>query len=144
MHESRQAAKRAESCVVRDEYNANIVMFRDQQARKAAEEVRQCAEAKLLDDELLMGGTFAEAERSLTSLVRIAGAIESSMYRAIRELERIKVEQPSATNDNSVIEVEADEGVHPEGQAPSSRAETDNGAVDLQCTQPSTMDTMDS
>ncbi len=62
-----------------------------------------------MDDEPLMGGMFAEAERSLTSLVRIAGAIESSMYRAIRELERIKAERPTATNGNAVIDVEADE-----------------------------------
>ncbi len=103
VHESRQAAKRAESCVIRDEYNANIIKFRDREAREAAEVVCQHAEAKLLDDEPLMGG------RSLTSLVRIAGAIESSMYRAIRELERIKAERPTATNGNAVIDVEADE-----------------------------------
>ena len=109
VHESRQAAKRAESCVIRDEYNANIVMFRDREARGAAEKVRQHAEVKLLDDDPLMGGMFAEAERSLSSLVRIAGAIESSMYRAIRELERIKAERPTATNGNAVIDVEADE-----------------------------------
>ena len=109
VHESRQAAKRAESCVVRDDYNANIRMFRDREAREAAQEVRQRAEAKLLDDEPLMGGMFAEAERSLNSLVRIAGAIESSMYRAIRELERIKAEEPTAANDIPVIDVAADE-----------------------------------
>jgi hypothetical protein len=66
------------------------------------------------------------------------------MYRTIRELERINAERPTATNDNSVIDVEADEGAYPSGRAASNRAETINSAVDLQHTQPSTMDTMDS
>ena len=52
---------------------------------------------------------FGKAERSLTSLVRIAGAIEGALYRAIRELDRMKPEQPDPVNDNAVIDVEADE-----------------------------------
>jgi hypothetical protein len=115
---------------------------RNEEAYKAAIEARKSADAKLLENEPLKGGLFVEAERSLTSLVRIAGAIESSMYRAIRELERIKAERRTATNDNAVIDVEADEGAHPDGQTPSSRAETNNGAMDSQHTQPSRMDTM--
>ena len=55
-----------------------------------------------------LGEAFAEAERPLNSLIRIAGAIEGSMYRAIRELERIKAERQDPVNDGSIIDVEAD------------------------------------
>ena len=144
LQERNEAEKRVNSFLVQVYPDSKqITAIRDPEAHKAAMEVQQRADAKLLEDEPLMGRMFAEAERSLTSLVRIAGAIESSMYRAIRELERIKAERPTATNDNSVTDVEPDEGVHPDGQAPSSRAETINAAVDLQHTQPATMDTME-
>jgi hypothetical protein len=96
---------------------------RNEEAYKAAIEARKSANAKLLENEPLKGGLFIEAERSLMSLVRIAGAIESSMYRAIRELERIKAERPTATNDNAVIDIDAEEGAHTNGQAASNRAE---------------------
>lgn len=56
----------------------------------------------------VLGKVFSSAERSLSSLNRIAGTIEGSMYRAIRELERRKAERPDAVNDNSVIDVEPD------------------------------------
>ncbi len=56
-----------------------------------------------------MGEVFESAERSLVSLVRIAGAIEGSLYRAIRELERMKAGQSHDVNDNAIIDVEADE-----------------------------------
>ncbi len=55
-----------------------------------------------------LGDVFGRAERSLNSLIRIAGAIEGSMYRAIRELERIKAERQDPVNDGSIIDVEAD------------------------------------
>jgi hypothetical protein len=51
------------------------------------------------------------------SLIRIAGAIEGSMYRAIRELERIKAERQDPVIDGSVIDVEGDE----EGQLEPSK-----------------------
>jgi hypothetical protein len=57
----------------------------------------------------VLGDVFGRAERSLNSLIHIAGAIEGSMYRAIRELERMKVERQDATNEDSVIDVEVDE-----------------------------------
>ena len=57
----------------------------------------------------VLGKVFSSAERSLGSLTRIAGAIESSMYRAIRELERMNAERHDATTDDAVIDVEADE-----------------------------------
>jgi hypothetical protein len=57
----------------------------------------------------LLGKVFSDAERPLSSLTRIAGAIESSMHRAIRELERKKIERQDATNEDSVIDVEVDE-----------------------------------
>jgi hypothetical protein len=145
VHERYEAEKRVKSFLVQVYPDRKeITTVRNQEAHKAAMEIQEQAEAKLLEDEPLMGRMFAEAERSLSSLVRIAGAIESSMYRTIRELERINAERPTATNDNSVIDVEADEGAYPSGQAASNRAETINSAVDLQHTQPSTMDTMDS
>ncbi len=55
-----------------------------------------------------LGDVFGRAERPLNSLIRIAGAIEGSMYRAIRELERIKAERQDPVNDGSIIDVEAD------------------------------------
>ncbi len=54
-----------------------------------------------------LGEAFAEAERPLCSLIRLAGAIEGSMYRAIRELERIKAERQDPVKDGSIIDVEA-------------------------------------
>ena len=67
-------------------------------------------EAKDKEDEArpVLGEVFEKAERPLNSLIRIAGAIEGSMYRAIRELERMKAESQDS-NDGSVIDVEADE-----------------------------------
>ena len=67
------------------------------------------AEAKLQGNQPVLGEVFRDAERSLNSLVRIAGTTEGSMYRAIRELERIEAERQEPVNDNSVIDVEADE-----------------------------------
>ncbi len=57
-----------------------------------------------------LGDVFGRAERSLNSLIRIAGAIEGSMYRAIRELERIKAERQDPVKDGSIIDVEANDG----------------------------------
>ena len=69
------------------------------------------SEAKGRQDEPrpLLGIVFSSAERPLSSLTRIAGAIEGSMYRAIRELERRNAERQEAMNDGSVIDVEVDE-----------------------------------
>jgi hypothetical protein len=58
----------------------------------------------------VLGDVFGRAERSLNSLIRIAGAIEGSMYRAIRELERIKAERQDPVKDGSIIDVEANDG----------------------------------
>ena len=57
----------------------------------------------------VLGEVFTNAERSLSSLHRIAGAIEGSMYRAMRELERRKAARQDLVNDDSVIDVEVDE-----------------------------------
>ena len=57
----------------------------------------------------VLGKVFSSAERSLSSLNRIASTIEGSMYRAIRELERRNAERQEAMNDSSVIDVEVDE-----------------------------------
>ncbi len=68
-------------------------------------------EAKDQGDEArpVLGEVFEKAERPLNSLIRIAGAIEGSMYRAIRELERMRAERQGPLNEASVIDVEADE-----------------------------------
>ena len=84
-------------------------MIQNEQAHTSAERDKKRAEAKLQGDQPIMGEVFRDAERPLTSLVRITGAIESSMYRAIRELERIKAEQQDSVNDDSVIDVEEEE-----------------------------------
>lgn len=55
----------------------------------------------------VLGEVFEKAERSLNSLIRIAGAIEGSLYRAIRELERIKAQQEAAEIDDAAIDLEA-------------------------------------
>ena len=57
----------------------------------------------------ILGNVFSSAERSLSSLARIATTIEGSMYRAIRELERRIAERQSARDSGSVIDIEADE-----------------------------------
>ena len=71
------------------------------------DEERQAKERQV-EPRPFLGEVFAEAERPLNSLIRIAGAIEGSMYRAIRELERIKAERQDPVNDGSIIDVEAD------------------------------------
>ena len=83
--------------------------IRDEKAHAVAERDQNRAETKLQGHLPVRGEVFGNAERSLTSLVRIASAIESSLYRAIRELERMKAERQEPVNDNSVIDVEADE-----------------------------------
>ncbi len=57
----------------------------------------------------VLGCVFGRAQCSLNSLIRIAGVIEGSMYRAIRELERRNAERQDARNDEPVIDVEVDE-----------------------------------
>ena len=110
LQERNEAEKRVNSFLVQVYPDSKeITTILDPEAHKAAMEVQQRADAKLLEDEPLMGRMFAEAERSLSSLVRIAGAIESSLYRAIRELERIRAEGQKSVNDDPVIDVEADE-----------------------------------
>jgi hypothetical protein len=71
------------------------------------DEERQ-AKARQDEPRPLLGKVFSDAERPLSSLTRIAGAIESSMHRAIRELERMKVERQDASNEDGVIDVEDD------------------------------------
>jgi hypothetical protein len=52
----------------------------------------------------VLGRAFSNGERSLNSLVRIEGAIESSMYRAISKLELIKAERGQAPIEEAVKE----------------------------------------
>ncbi|MDX1401428.1 MAG: hypothetical protein R3245_05865 [Kiloniellales bacterium] len=56
-----------------------------------------------------LGAAFSDAERSLSSLARIAATIEGSMYRAIRELERRKAERQDPSDEFPVVDVEDDE-----------------------------------
>ena len=81
----------------------------DDEAHAAAKQDQERAEAKLQGDKPIMGEVFRDAEHTLTSLVRIAGAIEGSLYRGIRELGRIKVEPEELVNDGPVIDGEPDE-----------------------------------
>ncbi len=85
----------------------------DEEAHAAAKKDQERAGAKLEGDQPTMGAVFRDSERSLTSLVRIAGAIEGSMYRAIHELERRKAEREDLLEDFpdecTVIDAEVDE-----------------------------------
>lgn len=56
------------------------------------------------DPRPVLGRTFSNVERSLNSLLRIEAAIESSMYRAIHNLELIKAERDQALIEDAVIE----------------------------------------
>jgi hypothetical protein len=87
----------------RQEHRAHMKQFED----LTTDEERQAKERQV-EPRPFLGEVFAEAERPLNSLIRIAGAIEGSMYRAIRELERIKAERQDPVNDGSIIDVEAD------------------------------------
>ena len=86
----------------------------DEEAHAAAKKDQESAEAKLEGDQPIMGAVFRAAEHSLTSLVRIAGAIEGSMYRASRELERMNAGRQDPVNDDFVIDAEVDEEDWPE------------------------------
>jgi len=73
------------------------------------EEANVAAKRNLKGRLPVKGAVFEKAERSLNSLVHIASAIEGSMYRAIRELERMRAERPEPMADRPVSDVEADE-----------------------------------
>ena len=66
---------------------------KDKEAHALAKQDHKRAEAMLQGDQPVMGEVFAKAERSLNSLLRIAGTIENSMHRTIRELKLIKAER---------------------------------------------------
>lgn len=57
-----------------------------------------------------IGRAFLRGRDSVQSLIRIASAIEGSMYRAIHELERMKAERREPEDDKPVIDVEPEEG----------------------------------
>ncbi len=57
----------------------------------------------------VLGDVFERSQRSLSSLIRIAGAIEGSMYRAIRELERRKAEREAVEPNETVIDLEPED-----------------------------------
>ncbi len=94
-----------ENCYYRrQEHRAHMEQFED----LTTDEERQ-AKDRQAEPRPFLGEAFAEAERPLCSLIRLAGAIEGSMYRAIRELERIKAERQELDEEISVIDVEVDE-----------------------------------
>ncbi len=95
------------------QHRAHMKQFEDM----ITDEGRQ-AKDRQADPRPVLGEAFAEAERPLCSLIRIAGAIEGSMYRAIRELERIKAERQELDEEISVIDIEADEGDQVEPSKP--------------------------
>jgi hypothetical protein len=57
----------------------------------------------------VLGDVFERSQRSLSSLIRIAGVIEGSMYRAIRELERRKSERNIVDPNETVIDLEPED-----------------------------------
>ncbi len=110
MHERGQAQRRRAAQVKHYDFGSDTLStIEDEAAHAAAKRDIERTEAMLQGDQPVMGEVFGNAERSLTSLVRIAGAIESSLYRAIREVERRNAERQDARNDEPVIDVEVDE-----------------------------------
>ena len=94
-----------ENCYYRrQEHRAHMEQFEVM----TTDEERQ-AKDRQAEPRPFLGDVFGGAERPLNSLIRIAGAIEGSMYRAIRELERIKAERQELDEEISVIDVEVDE-----------------------------------
>ena len=71
----------------------------------AAEERKQEIEAALNEDRPLFGATFVAAEPMLSRLTRIAAVTEASVYRAIKELERLQGERGKRVPETPVIEV---------------------------------------
>ena len=57
----------------------------------------------------VLGDVFERSQRSLSSLIRMAGVIEVSMYRAIRELERRKSERNIVDPNETVIDLEPED-----------------------------------
>ncbi len=57
----------------------------------------------------VLGDVFERSQRSLSSLIRIAGVIEGSMYRAIRELDRRKSERNIVDPNETVIDLEPED-----------------------------------
>lgn len=71
----------------------------------AAKEREQECEAALNEDLPLFGATFVAAEPMLSRLTRIAAVTEASVYRAIKELERLQGERGKRVPETPVIEV---------------------------------------
>ena len=57
----------------------------------------------------VLGNVFEKSQRSLNSLIRIAGTIEGSMYRAMRELDRIESQRQATEAESTVIDIEAND-----------------------------------
>jgi len=82
----------------------------DEKAHAAAKKDEERAEAKLQGYLPFIGGAFKSAECSLISLLRIAVAIETSLYKAIDKLDRMKAERSELMDDRLAIDAEMDEG----------------------------------
>lgn len=61
------------------------------------------------DPRPVLGSVFGRAQRSLSSLIRIASTIESSMYRAVRELEHRKANREEVETDHMIIDLEPED-----------------------------------
>jgi len=109
LHERKESERRLDATVVEWPLNPMLhphIHIKDREVHDAAKMAKEQAEIKLQDEEALIGGMFFNAERSLNSLIRTASDIERSMYRAIRELERIKAEGQD-TDQHNIIDIEA-------------------------------------
>lgn len=79
----------------------------DEEAHAEAKNDQERAEVELDRHQPVMGEVFGKGERSLNSLIRIASVIEGSLYRAIRELERMKARRDEVKIDHTVFDFES-------------------------------------
>ena len=93
LRERTEATKRVDAQVEFGPDVSDLATIKDKEAHALAKRDQKRAEAELQGDQSVLGEVFAEAERSLNNLLRIAGTIENSMHRTIHELNRIRAER---------------------------------------------------
>ena len=75
---------------------------------EAAQEAKQKAWEELRAPKTVLGESFGKLEQWLDNLFRYETAIERSLFRAVRELERLQAERQARDGGGSIIDVTAD------------------------------------
>ena len=98
----------------RRNHKEDDIPYGQEDAYRTANKEKERIDEQLHEYQPAIGRAFLRAQCSIESLIRIASAIEGSMYRASRELERMKAGRHYPVNEDFVIDAEVDEEDWPE------------------------------